>query len=44
MESISNNCKPDVLVLVETTVPPGTSEKNCKTHIGRMPFQKRIIN
>ena len=27
IESIGNNCRPDVLVLVETTVPPGTSEK-----------------
>jgi nucleotide sugar dehydrogenase len=25
--SIGNNCRPDVLVLVETTVPPGTSQK-----------------
>lgn len=25
--SIGNNCKEDVLVLVETTVPPGTSQK-----------------
>ncbi|MBK7562727.1 MAG: nucleotide sugar dehydrogenase [Chitinophagaceae bacterium] len=30
IESIGNNCKPDVLVLVETTVPPGTSEKIVK--------------
>jgi UDP-N-acetyl-D-glucosamine dehydrogenase len=30
MESVGNNCKPDVLVLVETTVPPGTSEKIVK--------------
>lgn len=27
MESIGRNCKPNVLVLVETTVPPGTCEK-----------------
>ena len=27
IESIGNNCQPGVLVLVETTVPPGTSEK-----------------
>lgn len=27
IESIGNNCKPDVLVLVETTVPPGTTDK-----------------
>lgn len=27
IESIGCNCRPDVLVLVETTVPPGTSEK-----------------
>jgi len=27
MESIGQNCKEDVLILVETTVPPGTSEK-----------------
>ena len=30
IESIGNNCRPDVLVLVETTVPPGTSEKIVK--------------
>lgn len=30
IESIGNNCKPDVLVLVETTVPPGTTEKVVK--------------
>lgn len=27
IESIGQKCKPDVLVLVETTVPPGTSQK-----------------
>jgi nucleotide sugar dehydrogenase len=27
IEAIGNNCKEDVLVLVETTVPPGTSQK-----------------
>ncbi len=27
IESIGLHCKPDVLVLVETTVPPGTTEK-----------------
>ncbi|MBS1575788.1 MAG: nucleotide sugar dehydrogenase [Bacteroidetes bacterium] len=27
IESIGQNCKKDVLVLVETTVPPGTSQK-----------------
>lgn len=30
IESIGNNCKPDVLVLVETTVPPGTTGKVVK--------------
>lgn len=30
IESIGANCKPDVLVLVETTVPPGTSGKVVK--------------
>jgi UDP-N-acetyl-D-glucosamine dehydrogenase len=30
IESIGNNCKEDILVLVETTVPPGTSEKVVK--------------
>jgi UDP-N-acetyl-D-glucosamine dehydrogenase len=30
MESIGNNCQEDVLVLVETTVPPGTSDKIVK--------------
>lgn len=27
MEAIGNNCKEDVLILIETTVPPGTSQK-----------------
>ena len=27
IEAIGNNCKEDVLVLVETTVPPGTAQK-----------------
>ena len=27
IESIGNNCQPGVMVLVETTVPPGTTEK-----------------
>ena len=27
IETIGNNCKDDVLILVETTVPPGTCEK-----------------
>ena len=27
IESIGKNCKEDVLILVETTVPPGTCEK-----------------
>jgi UDP-N-acetyl-D-glucosamine dehydrogenase len=27
IETIGNNCKEDVLILVETTVPPGTCEK-----------------
>lgn len=27
IEAIGNNCKEDILVLVETTVPPGTSQK-----------------
>ncbi|MDA7577987.1 nucleotide sugar dehydrogenase, partial [Flavobacteriales bacterium] len=27
MESIGNNCKEDVLILIETTVPPGTTQK-----------------
>ncbi|MCW3089635.1 MAG: NDP-sugar dehydrogenase [Ferruginibacter sp.] len=30
INSIGQNCKPDVLVLVETTVPPGTSQKIVK--------------
>lgn len=30
IESIGNHCKQDVLVLVETTVPPGTSDKIVK--------------
>ena len=30
IESIGNYCKADVLVLVETTVPPGTSGKIVK--------------
>jgi UDP-N-acetyl-D-glucosamine dehydrogenase len=27
MESIGNNCKDDVLILIETTVPPGTTQR-----------------
>jgi len=27
IEAIANNCKPSVLIIVETTVPPGTCEK-----------------
>ena len=27
IESIGNNCKEDVLILIETTVPPGTTKK-----------------
>ncbi|MEO1433926.1 MAG: nucleotide sugar dehydrogenase [Bacteroidota bacterium] len=41
IEAIGNNCKEDVLVLVETTVPPGTSKevvhpilKNCLSERG----------
>jgi len=41
IEAIGNNCKEDVLVLVETTVPPGTAQKivqpileNCLTKRG----------
>ena len=30
MESIGNNCKEDVLILIETTVPPGTTQKVAK--------------
>ena len=30
IESIGNNCQPEVLILIETTVPPGTSEKIAK--------------
>lgn len=30
IESIGSNCKPDVLVLIETTVPPGTTQKVVK--------------
>jgi UDP-N-acetyl-D-glucosamine dehydrogenase len=30
METIGHQCKPDVLVLVETTVPPGTCQKIVK--------------
>ena len=27
MKAIGDNCKEDVLILIETTVPPGTSKK-----------------
>lgn len=40
IESIGNNCRPDVLVLVETTVPPGTSKKVVKPLIEEC-LQKR---
>lgn len=49
IEAIGNNCKEDVLVLVETTVPPGTSKKivrpileECLTKRG-MPVDKLKI-
>ena len=35
IESIGQNCKPDVLVLVETTVPPGTCKKVAKPILDR---------
>jgi UDP-N-acetyl-D-glucosamine dehydrogenase len=33
MQAIGNNCKEDVLILVETTVPPGTCQKIVKPTI-----------
>jgi len=49
IESIGRNCKPDVLVLVETTVPPGTTDKvvlpilkKCLTDRGLQPDALRI--
>jgi UDP-N-acetyl-D-glucosamine dehydrogenase len=43
MEAIGANCRPDVLVLVETTVPPGTSQKIVKPII-ESGLQNRGLN
>jgi UDP-N-acetyl-D-glucosamine dehydrogenase len=49
IEAIGNNCKEDVLVLVETTVPPGTSKKivrpileECLTKRGLSPNKIKV--
>ena len=43
IESIGANCKEDILVLVETTVPPGTSQKIVKP-ILEESFSKRGLD
>jgi UDP-N-acetyl-D-glucosamine dehydrogenase len=43
MYTIAENCKDDVLVLVETTVPPGTCEKIVKP-IFEEVFEKRALS
>src|SRR6185369_15332943 len=40
IETIGENCKPNALVLVETTVPPGTSDKIVKPLLEKC-LQKR---
>ena len=34
IKAISENCRPDVLILIETTVPPGTSQNCLSNFIG----------
>jgi len=43
METIGSYCKPDVLILVETTVPPGTC-KNLVTPIIKNALKERGLN
>ena len=43
VKSIADNCKEEVLILIETTVPPGTSEKIVKPIIENS-FKKRGIS
>ena len=42
--SIGTHCKPDVLVLVETTVPPGTSQKVVKPILEECLQQRGLAN
>lgn len=42
IEAIGNNCKEDVLVLVETTVPPGTSQKIVRPILEECLFKRGL--
>jgi len=44
VESIGNNCKPDVLVLVETTVPPGTTGKVVKPLLEECLAKRNLLS
>ena len=42
MESIGKNCKEDVLILIETTVPPGTTQKVVKPIIEKCLIKRGL--
>ena len=42
MESIGKNCKEDVLILIETTVPPGTTQKVAKPIIEKCLIERGL--
>lgn len=42
MESIGKNCKEDVLILIETTVPPGTTQKVAKPIIEKCLMERGL--
>ena len=44
IEAIGNNCKEDVLVLVETTVPPGTCQKIVKPILEERLSERGLTN
>ncbi len=44
IETIATNCRPNILVLVETTVPPGTCEKIVKPVFDEMLKKRRVAN
>ena len=43
IETIGNNCKEDVLILVETTVPPGTCEKVAYPLIKKCLLNRNLV-
>jgi UDP-N-acetyl-D-glucosamine dehydrogenase len=44
IESIGNNCKEDVLIVVETTVPPGTCQKIVKPIIKKCLKDRNLVD